>query len=256
MSKDNNDFHLQSNTLPPCSQTCSNSSRARPSRPSSGNRILHGTLSSPSSSLSKVAHRRRNLSSQQHARSRKSAYSTANRTTLRSSIIISFTTQSSYVAAFLDFVFHADLTSNKDDYETAKQIVMKAMQQIDLIVPGASGVPSLTESRGKTHYHHLSIQPLSADLEIATFLILFCDNESTDFQIFWKNHTRVLPRLSQIARQYNAIPAASVYLEQVFSVTGAIKNIRQASMSSVTLRSLMILRKKKNIEKLRSFSLP
>ncbi|CAF3811865.1 unnamed protein product [Rotaria socialis] len=212
MSKDNNDFHLQSNTLPPCSQTCSNSSRARPSRPSSGNRILHGTLSSPSSSLSKVAHRRRNLSSH--------------------------------------------LTSNKDDYETAKQIVMKAMQQIDLIVPGASGVPSLTESRGKTHYHHLSIQPLSADLEIATFLILFCDNESTDFQIFWKNHTRVLPRLSQIARQYNAIPAASVYLEQVFSVTGAIKNIRQASMSSVTLRSLMILRKKKNIEKLRSFSLP
>ncbi|CAF3638409.1 unnamed protein product [Rotaria socialis] len=222
MSKDNNDFHLQSNTLPPCSQTCSNSSRARPSRPSSGNRILHGRLSSPSSSLSKVAHRRRNLSS----------------------------------PAFLDFVFHADLTSNKDDYETAKQIVMKAMQQIDLIVPGASGVPSLTESRGKTHYHHLSIQPLSADLEIATFLILFCDNESTDFQTFWKNHTRVLPRLSQIARQYNAIPAASVYLEQVFSVTGAIKNIRQASMSSVTLRSLMILRKKKNIEKLRSFSLP
>ncbi|CAF3264340.1 unnamed protein product [Rotaria socialis] len=222
MSKDNNDFHLQSNTLPPCSQTCSNSSRARPSRPSSGNRILHGTLSSPSSSLSKVAHRRRNLSS----------------------------------PAFLDFVFHADLTSNKDDYETAKQIVMKAMQQIDLIVPGASGVPSLTESRGKTHYHHLSIQPLSADLEIATFLILFCDNESTDFQTFWKNHTRVLPRLSQIARQYNAIPAASVYLEQVFSVTGAIKNIRQASMSSVTLRSLMILRKKKNIEKLRSFFLP
>ncbi|CAF3692131.1 unnamed protein product [Rotaria socialis] len=102
----------------------------------------------------------------------------------------------------------------------------------------------------------LSIQPLSADLEIATFLILFRDNESTDFQTFWKNHTRVLPRLSQIARQYNAIPAASVYLEQVFSVTGAIKNIRQASMSSVTLRSLMILRKKKNIEKLRSFSLP
>ncbi|CAM4973699.1 unnamed protein product [Rotaria socialis] len=116
MSKDNNDFHLQSNTLPPCSQTCSNSSRARPSRPSSGNRILHGTLSSPSSSLSKVAHRRRNLSS----------------------------------PAFLDFVFHADLTSNKDDYETAKQIVMKAMQQIDLIVPGASGVPSLTESRGSS----------------------------------------------------------------------------------------------------------
>ena len=180
------------------------------------------------------------------------------------------------MAAFLDPVFHSDLIPYTDDYEMAKQVVIEAMQQIDLLMPGASAMYSSIESRDSSSATNLapamlfklslmnitrkqaspplSIQPLSVDLEMATFLILIRNNESIDFQRFWKNHTRVLPRLSQVARQYNVISATSVYLEQAFSIAGAIKNIRRASMSSVTLRSLMILKKKKNIEKLRSFA--
>ncbi|CAF1373411.1 unnamed protein product [Rotaria magnacalcarata] len=89
---------------------------------------------------------------------------------------------------------------------------------------------------------------------MATFLILVRDNESIDFQMFWRNHSSVWPRLSQVARQYNVIPGISVHLEQLFSVAGAINNTRWPSMSPITLRSLMILKKKKNIEKLRSFA--
>jgi len=99
----------------------------------------------------------------------------------------------------------------------------------------------------------LSNQPVSVDLEIATFLNLIRDNQMIKFQTFWKNNSRVLPRLSQLARRYNVIPATALYSEQTFSVASGIKNIRRASMSSLSLRSLMILKKKKNIEKLRSF---
>lgn len=182
------------------------------------------------------------------------------------------------VAAFLDPVFHGDLLSYKEDYDIAKRVVIEAMEQVDLLTSDGSTMFSSNESRnssttantapimffksnfmnmtGKKASAPLSLQPLTVDLEIATFLILVRDNESIDFQVFWKSHARVLPRLSQVARQYNVIPGTSVYLEQLFSVAGAIKNIRRASTSSITLRSLMILKKKKNIGKLRSFTPP
>ena len=116
--------------------------------------------------------------------------------------------------------------------------------------------PSLMTAIRKQASPPLSVQQLSVDLEIVTFLILIRDNESIYFKSFWKNYTRALPWLSQVAVQNNEIPVTSVWLEQVFSVADAIKNIQQASMSSVTLRSLMILEKKKNIEKFRSFPHP
>ncbi|CAF4541582.1 unnamed protein product, partial [Rotaria magnacalcarata] len=61
---------------------------------------------------------------------------------------------------------------------------------------------------------------------MATFLNLIRDNEMINFQTFWESNYRNLPRLSQLARRYNVVPATSVYLEQTFSVAGAVKNIR------------------------------
>ena len=54
-------------------------------------------------------------------------------------------------------------------------------------------------------------------------------------------------------RRYNVTPATYVYLEQTFSVAGAIKTAIRASMSSVVLRSLMILKRRQNIGKPRQF---
>ncbi|CAF2789011.1 unnamed protein product [Rotaria sp. Silwood2] len=179
------------------------------------------------------------------------------------------------VAAFLDPLFHGDLILNKNDYETAKRVITNNMQQMDTTTPDIStmlpsttlqALSSATNSdrmmslkcslmnvANKKASPPLSFQPVNVDLEMATFLTLIRDNESINFQTFWKNNAHALPRLSQLARRYNVIPATSVYLEQAFSVAGAIKNLRRASMSSLSLRSLMILKKKKNIEKLRAF---
>ncbi|CAF1069305.1 unnamed protein product, partial [Rotaria magnacalcarata] len=107
----------------------------------------------------------------------------------------------------------------------AKRVVMEAMQQTDPLEPDASAVLSYDESRnssstanaahimlfksnfmnitGKQASSPLSIQPLTADFEMAAFFILVRDNESIDFRMFWRNHSCVLPRLSQVARQYN-----------------------------------------------------
>ncbi|CAF1397078.1 unnamed protein product [Rotaria sp. Silwood1] len=180
------------------------------------------------------------------------------------------------VAAFLDPLFHGDLMLNKKDYETAKCVVMEDMQRISLTASDISASPSSSTSsilstttasnrmvefksslmaiaKKKTSIP-LSFQPITPDLEMAAFLNLVRDNELMNFQLFWKTNCRALPRLSQLVRRYNVVPATSVYLEQTFSVAGAIKNLRRASMSSLSLRSLMILKKKNNIEKIRSFS--
>ena len=180
------------------------------------------------------------------------------------------------MAAFLDPLFHADLLMNQGDYETAKHTLLREMHQMDAIVANLSTISSSTTSRAlsstttnsnrmlsfksslmnmnkKKAAASLSNRPVGVDLEMATFLNLVRDHELINFQIFWKDHSRTLPRLSQLARRYNVIPATSVYLEQTFSVAGAIKNVRRASMSSLSLRSLVVLKKKKNIEKLRQF---
>ncbi len=61
MSNANIDVCLTSNDLPPRPQTRFNNERARTSRSSTVNRILHGTLRSrsPSSSSSNIVHRKR-----------------------------------------------------------------------------------------------------------------------------------------------------------------------------------------------------
>jgi hypothetical protein len=98
----------------------------------------------------------------------------------------------------------------------------------------------------------LASKPLSTDSELTSFLSSVRDNEGIDYQTFWKTHYRSFPRIAQLAHKYNAVPATSVYSEQLFSVGGAIKNTRRASLSSSSLRSLMILKTKENLNKLRS----
>ncbi|CAM4988101.1 unnamed protein product, partial [Rotaria socialis] len=180
------------------------------------------------------------------------------------------------VAAFLDPLFHGDIILYKEDYEAAKQLLTQNMQQMDLMPSDTSAIFSSSTSQAlssiinsdrmmsfksslmnvtkKKASPPLSFQPVSVDLEMAIFLNLIRDNESMDFQMFWKNNARTLPRLNQLVRRYNIIPATSVYLEQQFSEAGAIKNIRRASMSSLSLRSLIILKKKDKIEKIRLFA--
>ncbi|CAF1430507.1 unnamed protein product [Rotaria sordida] len=178
------------------------------------------------------------------------------------------------IAAFLDPMFHLDLMRNDIDYQYTKQLIINKMKNMDLIDPfprqklpttatSASSVSlaermsafktSLLNSVDVKISSSLSSQPLSIDSEIFTFLNLVRENEGVEFQSFWKVNHSSLPRLSQMARIFNVVPATSTYLEQMFSVAGAVKNIRRASLSSLSLRSLIMLRKKKELDKLRAF---
>ncbi|CAF3912969.1 unnamed protein product [Rotaria sp. Silwood1] len=155
-------------------------------------------------------------------------------------------------------MFHMDLMRNDVNYQYTKQLIINKMKNIDLIDPlprqklsttttSASSISlvermsafkkSLLNSVDVKISPSLSSQPLSVDSEIFTFLNLVRENESAEFQSFWKANHSSLPRLSQMARIFNVVPATSTYLEQMFSVAGAVKNIRRASLSSLSLRS-------------------
>ena len=175
----------------------------------------------------------------------------------------------------MDPLFHGDLILNKDHYETTKRFVMEEMQRIDSIPPDYSFhssemktnssslrsndrmlalKSSLLNITNKKASPPLNVQPATVDLEMVTFLNLVRENEMVNFQLFWESNSASLPRLSQLVRRYNVVPATSSYSERTFSVAGAVKNVRRASMTSLALRSLMILKKKGNIDQLRSFS--
>lgn len=166
--------------------------------------------------------------------------------------------------------------SNNDDYEQAKRLIEEEMHNFDLTSSGhptssvsstaSDAQPTLIADRlqalktslltivNKKASPSLASKPMSIASELTSFLSSVRDNEGLDFQTFWKAHARSFPRLAQVARKYNAVPATSVYAEQLFSVGGAVKNIRRASLSSLSLRSLMILKTEENLNKLRSFA--
>ncbi len=64
----------------------------------------------------------------------------------------------------------------------------------------------------------------------------------TDFQTYWNEKKAVLPILSSYARRYNTVPTTSVASESAFSVAGYIDRKQRASLSTTTLRYLMLLK--------------
>ena len=161
---------------------------------------------------------------------------------------------------------------NDVDYKHTKQLIIHKMKNMDLVNPYVSQGSTTTTTTSssvslgsrmfslKTYLHSadikasipLSTRPLTIDSEIATFVNLVRENEELEFQSFWKAFSVTLPRLSKIARIYNVVPATSTYLEQL-GVAGAIKNIRRASLSTLSLRSLLMIKNKNNLDKLNSF---
>ena len=162
---------------------------------------------------------------------------------------------------------------NDVDYEHTKQLIIHKLKNMDLVNPYVSQGSTTTTTTSssvslgsrmfslKTYLHSgdikastpLSTRPLTIDPEIATFVNLVREDEELEFQSFWKVFSVTVPRLSKIARIYNGAPATSTCLEQMFSVAGAIKNIRRASLSTLSLRSLLMLKNKNNLDKLSSF---
>ncbi|CAF1298723.1 unnamed protein product [Adineta steineri] len=63
-----------------------------------------------------------------------------------------------------------------------------------------------------------------------------------DFQTYWNENKNRLPILSSYARRYNCVPTTSTASESAFSVAGYIDRKQRASLSTTTLRYLMLLK--------------
>lgn len=84
--------------------------------------------------------------------------------------------------------------------------------------------------------------------EIASYVSLV--NKATEFQQFWRNHYRQLPRLASLVRRYCILPATSVACESAFSIAGFIQRKQRSSLAPSALRYLMLLRESDLIKNL------
>ena len=72
---------------------------------------------------------------------------------------------------------------------------------------------------------------------------------SDDFQEFWAAHHEQLPRLSKLVRRTNIIPATSISSEALFSVASYLNRKQRSSLSSKTLRYLLVLKNRRVLDK-------
>lgn len=106
------------------------------------------------------------------------------------------------------------------------------------------GMPTSTSSSDKI---------LSIDDEI----VLFCQSIQRfkgDFSSFWVQQRSRFTRLHQIAQRVNIIPATSVASESVFSIAGFVARKQRTSLTSNSLRYLMVLKESRNLDALRPTS--
>ena len=95
------------------------------------------------------------------------------------------------------------------------------------------------------------IQPHARPMTIDVEILLFTNKikKHTSFQDFWVKHRASFPRLVYLVHRYFIIPATSVASESAFSISGYIARKQRLSLSSKTLRHLLVLKYRKNLEK-------
>jgi len=88
---------------------------------------------------------------------------------------------------------------------------------------------------------------VSADVEISLFLSAIKTKDN--FKQFWSTHRQSFPRLITLVYRYCLVPATSVASESAFSIAGFIARKQRSSLSSRTLRHLLVLKYRKNLIK-------
>ena len=90
-----------------------------------------------------------------------------------------------------------------------------------------------------------SVISMTADVEVS----LFSNATKTkqNFKQFWSTHRHSFPRLVELVYRYCLVPATSVASESAFSISGFIARKQRSSLSSRTLRHLLVLKYRKNL---------
>jgi hypothetical protein len=174
-----------------------------------------------------------------------------------------FSTTSIQVASFLDPDSHRQL--NREDLQAAKRILpilMKKESQPIVSPPFCSPASSVRSSQVLTDKLKIMVgmststkqsRPLAIDEE----LVLFSQSIQSfngDFSSFWINHRARFSRLYRVAQRINIIAATSVPSESIFSIAGFIARKQRTSLSSSSLRYLMVLKESHRLDGLRTKS--
>jgi hypothetical protein len=93
-----------------------------------------------------------------------------------------------------------------------------------------------------------SNQAMTLDEELSTYIK--AAKTADNFQSFWVVYGKKLPRLSSLVRRVNVIPATSVASEALFSIASFLHRKQRSSLSSRTLRYLLVLKNRHLIDKL------
>jgi hypothetical protein len=75
-----------------------------------------------------------------------------------------------------------------------------------------------------------------------------------DFSSFWVQYRERFSRLYRVAQRVNIIPATSVPSESIFSIAGYVARKQRTSLSSTSLRHLMVLKESYRLDALRAIS--
>ena len=93
-----------------------------------------------------------------------------------------------------------------------------------------------------------SHKSFTLDEEISAYID--AAQSASDFPQFWTSHHQSLPRLSHLVRRVNIIPATSVASESLFSTASFLNRKQRSSLSSRSLRYLLVLKGRHIIDKL------
>ena len=135
-----------------------------------------------------------------------------------------------------------------------KKEVQPAVQSTSLHT--ASSLPTLTLTErlmtmvGMTTGTAPPVRLLSVEEELTLF-IQSIQIFKGDFSSFWITHRIRFPRLYRVAQRVNIVPATSVASESVFSIAGFIARKQRSSLTSTSLRYLMVLKESHRLDGLR-----
>ncbi len=92
-----------------------------------------------------------------------------------------------------------------------------------------------------------NVRSMSAEMEVSLFSNAIKSKEN--FKQFWSTHCHSFPRLAALVHRYCLVPATSVASESAFSIAGFVARKQRSSLSSHTLRHLLVLKYRKNLFK-------
>jgi hypothetical protein len=158
---------------------------------------------------------------------------------------------------------------NEDDRKSAKKIIFQRLNNTSVgrvALPSLSSTSSTSSTATTATTHKLNAleklaalcgrsnsastanRQMSVDEEISSYIKAAQD--ATDFREFWISNEKRLPRLSSLVRRTNIIPCTSISSEALFSVANYLQRKQRASLSSKSLRYLLVLKNRHILEKL------